>query len=262
MINSSVLDIWVKLMLKLTIFSVISLLLVISIMCVIKRFEKNEKRLDLYFIISSILTVLIHYSVPIIKFRNGDYFIEDNLFLPVYPCNVMMWVNLVLCFLIIKKGKAFKILATFSMYVGTVCGIIGLCFNANFLNTPYFSDYSVLKGLLSHVTLIFSSLFIGLFGYIKIDTIKNLTPLLIGAVILILCSIISDKILVLMGRQAINGMFLKPAEDYRFASFYTISLAGLVLYFIFTSIYEGLRYKEEAWFRRIGNKEENERDFN
>ena len=249
-------------MLKLSVFSIVSLIIIILIMCVIKRFEKNEKRLDLYFIISSILTVLIHYSGLIVKFRNGDYFIEDNLFLPVYPCNVMMWVNLALCFLIIKKGKAFRLFATFSMYVGTVCGIIGLCFNTNFLAYPHFSDYSVLKGLLSHVTLIFSSLYIGLFGYIKIDTIKNLPALLIGACLLILCSVVSNQILILMGRDIVNGMFLRPNAEYPFASFYTISLVGLALYFAFTTIYEALRYKEDAWFRRIGKKEENERDFN
>ena len=249
-------------MLKLTIFSVICLLIVIIIMCIIKKYEKNEKRLDLYFIISSILTVLIHYSVLIVKFRNGDYFIEDNLFLPVYPCNVMMWVNLVLCFLIIKKGKAFNILATFSMYVGTMCGIIGLCFNTNFLNTPYFSDYSILKGLLSHVTLIFSSLYLGLFGYIKINTLKNLKGLLIGAIILALSSVVSMQVLTKMNREPVNGMLIKPLAEAPYVNFYMICLVGLILYLIFTSIYEAIVYKDDAWFRNIKEREENERDFN
>ena len=249
-------------MLKLIIFSVICLLIVIIIMCIIKKYEKNEKRLDLYFIISSILTVLIHYSVLIVKFRNGDYFIEDNLFLPVYPCNVMMWVNLVLCFLIIKKGKAFNILATFSMYVGTMCGIIGLCFNTNFLNTPYFSDYSILKGLLSHVTLIFSSLYLGLFGYIKINTLKNSKGLLIGAIILALSSVVSMQVLTKMNREPVNGMLIKPLAEAPYVNFYMICLVGLILYLIFTSIYEAIVYKDDAWFRNIKEREENERDFN
>ena len=249
-------------MLKLTIFSVISLLVIILIMCVIKKYENNEKRLDLYFIISSILTVLIHYSSLIVRFRNGNYFIEDNMFLPVYPCNVMMWINLVLCFLITKKGKAFEILATFSMYCGTMCGIVGLCFNANFLNNPSFSDYEILKGLLSHVTLIFSSLYLGLFGYIKINTLKNLKGLLFGAIILALSSVVSMQILTKMNREPVNGMLLKPLADKPYVNFYMICLVGLILYLIFTSVYEAIVYKEDAWFRNIREREENERDFN
>ena len=245
--------------LKLLIFSLMSFLAIFLLMLIIKRSVKNEKKYDIFFIISAILTVLIHYSELIVKFKNGDYFIEDNLFLPVYPCNVMMWINLILCFLMIKKGKAFDLLASFSLYAGTMCGIIGLCFNANYLNNPNLADYGILKGLLSHVTLIFSSLYLGLFGYVKVKTFNNLKGLLLGAVIFFLCSVGSDYILGKMGREAVNGMFIKPLEGHPFVNFFTISLLGLVLYLIITSVYEAICYKEDAWFRNVRKENENER---
>ena len=248
---------------KLTLFSLCALFLVVIAIILIKRYVHNEKTKNSIFIVMAIITVLIHYSAMFVHFYNGDFFIEDNLFLPVYPCNVMMWINFILIFLIGKKNKAFKILAEFSFWSGTICGFIGLCLNKNFLNTPLFSDYDILKGLLSHVTMIFCSVYLGTCGYVKIKTIDNFKSLLIGCVILALSSFVSDYILEQMGREAVNGMLLKPLEETPIANFYCISLAGAILFFVISTIYESYVYKEEAWFKTIRKREEkDERSLN
>ena len=248
---------------KLALFSLCSIFLIVLSIIAIRRYVHNEKIKNSIFIVMAIITVLLHYSGMFVHFYNGDFFIEDNLFLPVYPCNVMMWVNFVLIFLIGKKNKAFKVLAEFAFWCGTTCGLIGLCFNKNFLNDPYFSHYDSLKGLLSHATMIFCTVYLGFCGYIKIRTLDNLKSLLIGAVILIICSLGSDFILEQIGREPVNGMLLKPMEETPIANFYLISFAGLIIYLTISTIYEAIVYKEDVWYKTIRKREENnERSLN
>ena len=86
---------------------------------------------------------------------------------------------------------------------------------------------------------------------------------LIVTFILVVCSYVSDLILEQIGREPVNGMLLKPLEETPIASFYTISFVGLILFMLITTIYENYVYKDEAWFRTIRKKEENdERSFN
>ena len=249
--------------LKLALFSVCACLIITIGVVIVNKKVHSKKMKNSIFIIVAILTVLIHYSSMFVHFYNGDFFIEDNMFLPVYPCNVMMWINFILIFLIAKRNKAFEILAVFSFWCGTICGFVGLAFNKNYLNNPNFFDYDILKGLLSHVTMLYCSIYLGATGYIKIRTVNNLKSLLIGAFILVVCSYVSDLILEQIGREPVNGMLLKPLEETPIASFYTISFVGLILFMLITTIYENYVYKDEAWFRTIRKKEENdERSFN
>ena len=111
--------------------------------------------------------------------------------------------------------------------------------------------------------MIFCSVYLGACGYIKIKTIDNFKSLLIGCVILALSSFVSDYILEQMGREAVNGMLLKPLEETPIANFYCISLAGAILFFVISTIYESYVYKEEAWFKTIRKREEkDERSLN
>ena len=211
----------------------------------------------------AILTVLLHYSSMFVHFYNGDFFIEDNMFLPVYPCNVMMWINVILIFLIGKRKKAFVVLSEFSFWCGTICGFVGLAFNKNYLNNSVFSDWDIMKGLLSHVTMLYCSIYLGTTGYVKIKTISNLKSLLLGASILMISSIVSDYILGLIGREPVNGMLIKPLESTPIVNFFTISLVGIILFLVITTIYETYVYKNDAWYKKIRRGEEtDERSLN
>lgn len=248
---------------KLTLFSLCSLFLIALGILIVKRYVHKEKTRNSIFIIMAVLTVLLHYSSMFVHFYNGDFFIEDNMFLPVYPCNVMMWNNFILIFLIGKKKKAFVVLSEFSFWCGSICGFIGLAFNKNFLNNPVFTDWDILKGLLSHITMLYCSIYLGALGYIKIKTINNLKSLGLGALILLVCSVVSDYILGLIGREPVNGMLVKPLESAPIVNFFTISILGAIIFLIITTIYETYVYKNDAWYKKLKNGEEkDERSFN
>ena len=185
-----------------------------------------------------------------------NYELESTMFLPVYPCNVMMWINLIICFLISKRGKVFKVLSEFSFFAGSICAFVGLSFNINFMNNPNLLDYDIFKGLISHVTLIFSSIYLFVMGYVKVDTIHNTISCIIGAVIFVLCGLYSSFILKQLGREDANSMFLKaPYENMPFFNFFTISLIGLIILLTITTLYEAKFYgKDSIWYNKIKNK--------
>ncbi len=242
---------------EIIIISIISYTLVGIGLFISKKYIKKESIKDLVFIIVSILTVIIHYTGMIYNMsRTDNYILEDTMFLPVYPCNVMMWINFILCFLIKKKEKVFTVLSEFSFFAGTLCGFIGLSFNINFLNNPNILDYDIFKGLLSHVTLIFSCIYLFVMGYVKVDTLRNLLSCSIGALIFIICGLYSRMMLKLLDREVVNSMFLKaPFENIPFFNFYSISLIGAILLILITTIYEIKFYsKDQIWFNKIKNK--------
>lgn len=143
---------------KLLLFTLASFIFLFIVLFLSKRYIKKKKTRDLMILISAIVTIIIHYSIILYDYFMGNPIqIDNTMYLPVYPCNVMMWVALVIG-VINKEGKVFSYLSEFMAFAGTICGVIGLGFNTNFLNNSDFSDYSILKGLLSHVTLLYSSL--------------------------------------------------------------------------------------------------------
>ena len=243
--------------LEIIIISIISYSLVGLGLFICKKYIKSDFIKDLVFIIVSILTVIIHYTGMFYNMSKTDnYVLEDTMFLPVYPCNVMMWITLILCFLIKRKGKVFIVLSEFAFFAGTLCGFIGLSFNTNFLNNPNLLDYDIFKGLLSHVTLIFSCIYLFVMGYVKVDTLRNLLSCIIGALIFIICGLYSRFMLKTLNRDVVNSMFLKaPYENMPFFNFFTISLIGVILLITITTLYEIKFYnKDQVWFNRIKNK--------
>ena len=140
---------------------------------------------------------------------------------------------------------------------GTICGIVGLAFNTNFLNNPDFSDYSILKGLLSHVTLLYSTLYLFVMGYIKIDTIHNLVSCTIGGLIFVVCGLYSRLMLKLLGEEMVNTMFLDFNWDSPIENFFVIALLGCVILVAFGTIYETIFYEEEnRWYHKLQKRRE------
>ena len=122
------------------------------------KYVKEQKTKDLLIKISAVVTVIIHYSNLLVEYfqGGGDAYVENNHILPVYPCNILMWMLLILAFLENKKSPVYRFLAEFCFIVGTVCGIIGIVLNFNFDNTPTLADYSIL----SAIPLCFSAVYI------------------------------------------------------------------------------------------------------
>ena len=114
-------------------FAVITLGLVFC-----KKVIRKDSTRDIVLKSVSILVVAIHYSSLYVDFflNGGEAVVENNMLLPIYPCNIVMWLLVVVAFMKDKSNKIFHYLAHFTFIVGTVCGVIGVVFNINFLNNP------------------------------------------------------------------------------------------------------------------------------
>ena len=151
-------------------YMVISGVLTIALLVLCKVYARNEKIKNQILKFAAIITVMIHYSNIWVNFfaSGGSATIENNHILPVYPCNVMMWMLLAASLIKDKKCIAFQLLSEFCFYVGTVCGIVGIVLNANFDHMPTLANYDILKGLLSHSTMLFGCLYMMTGGYVRI----------------------------------------------------------------------------------------------
>lgn len=225
--------------LLLTIYS-ISLYLIIGLaLFLIRKFVKPVKY-ELIYIVIAVITVVLHYSEVIYYLIKGiEFEVTSNLYLPVYPCNAIMWLNVIIIFFIYKKGKVFDVLATISFFIGTTCGIIGLSFNENFLNNPVLSDIGILKGLLSHATMIFCCVSLFVFGFFKISMVRSSLYSLFGFLYFFLCNLISNIVLRFRGLEEVDNYYIKESmPGVSFINFYTIGLMGLTLLIIITFVYE------------------------
>ena len=185
--------------------------------------------------------------------------LEDNMVLPVYPCNVTMWLCTTLSFLMIigkKHSKVFIHLAEFTFLGGSICGFVGMAFNINFLNVPSVNDFYVMKGLISHVPMEFCCVYLFVMGYVKIYTPRNMVSCIIGLVLFLLCAVYCKAVYKVTGFEDVNPMFLNaPYAKYPFLNFFTAFPIILILEFGLLTLFERLKYpKEERWYVKIRNK--------
>lgn len=223
---------------------------------------KSQKYKDLILKISAILTVVLHYSSLYVDFlTTGTATIEDNMLFAVYPCNVTMWLLLIVAFKKNKSGKVFTTLADITFYLGIIGGVIGIVFNEIYGNTGTLADYDTLKGLLSHCTLIFGSIYLLVGGYIKIR-VSNTISAFIGAVLLFVDGWFIIGIYTLCGLEPPNTMYLleSPFAGMEWFNSTVIGLAVILLVFAITAIYEQIALKkEDRWYsilkENLKNKE-------
>ena len=115
--------------------------------------------------------MLIHISDLWVDYlKSGGYVYVGSVHIfPMYPCNIIMWMLLIAAFTENKKGRFFKLVAEFCFTIGTVCGAIGILLNMNFAANPTLLDYGVLKGLLSHSTMLFGCIYLFVGRYVRLN---------------------------------------------------------------------------------------------
>ena len=91
----------------------ILILINIGVLFLINKKCKSEKSKYITLLILSMLTVICHYSSLVYHLFTpltpmGFLKSNPNLILPIYPCNVVMWLALVLGILKNKKTKFFN----------------------------------------------------------------------------------------------------------------------------------------------------------
>ena len=241
-------------MTKLLIFSTITMLIILISLFVINKKVTEENTKDKILKVFSILTVVIHYSsLWVDYFTTGKAEVENNMLIPIYPCNICMWMLLIVAFMKDKQSALYKMLTEFLSIAGTVCGLVGLFANEIFISNPDFFDYNSLKGLLSHSTMIFGTLFILTQGYIKVRTISFTINTSIGLIIFAIIGAIVNLLFYIFGLDPVNAMFmLEFPFDIPGASFVTLGILGIIIVFIMTSIYEFLFLdSSERWYHKI-----------
>ena len=221
-----------------------------------KKINKQSTK-NMILKIFAILTVMIHYSILYVDFfTNGEAMVEDTMLLPIYPCNIAMWLLIIVSFMKNKESRLFKHIAVVTFYLGLIGGSIGLVFNENYISTPSFADWSVVKGLLSHSTLIFGSLYILCGKYIEIR-VENVLNVVGGLLFLIIDGIFVISIFRMFKLEPPNCMYLleNPFPEISWFSPYIIGLLATILVFMITALYEQIALeKEERWYYKLQNK--------
>lgn len=252
-------------MLKLVVF-VISMLALIAGACVLLgKKVKEEKTKRLILLVCSILTVVVHYSSILYHFiAEGDATTvivhNPQYLLPIYPCNVVMWLCVLVAFIKDNKSKLFVALVEFITFFGILSGVIGMSLNFDFIANPTFLDYDVTKGMFSHSLMILNCCLFAVFGYVKISTPRNMISILIGIAILWIVGSYNNltfELLTDYSLASINSMFLvcSPFDGIPWLTFYPIVGMMLVLYFIFFNTFELIAFKKgNRWFEKLKKK--------
>lgn len=159
----------------------------------------------------AVLTVIIHYSSLWVDFlMQGEVTVDAPMLFPIHPCNVCMWLLLIVAFVKKRETVAFRVVSEFVFWAGTVCGIIGIVFNENYGSNPTLADYGVLKGLLSHSTMIMGAVYLAASKQVRIR-VSNTVSVVIGMLLLLVDGLVINGIYALAGLDACNSSFcLKP----------------------------------------------------
>lgn len=243
----------------LVLYNLITLTLVTVLLILCKKVIRKDRTKDITLKSVSIAVVAIHYSSLYVDYfsNHGEALIENNMILPVYPCNIVMWLLLIVAFMKNKESKLYKTLSEFTFIGGTLCGLIGVLFNINFLNNPNIFDYDIFKGLISHTVMIFGTVY--LFNYVKIEVVRTTKSIFWGLMIFSGCGLLINVLFHIFGIDSVNAMFMlePPIPSLPFFNYFTIGILGMLLSFIGLNIYEHFALpKEERWLTKFKNRKE------
>ena len=210
----------------------------------------------------AIITVVLHFSSLWVDFfKEGEAVIREEMLFPIHPCNVCMWLILICAFIKNRSTKFYRILSEFCFLGGTVCGIIGILLNTNFDNNPTLLDYDVLKGLLSHSTMIVATLYLLVSGFVKIRIHATFSAVC-GLLLFVVDGFIINTLYSIFNIEACNSMYLieAPFPDMPWLNAWVMGLMGVTLAFLICAVYEQIFLKkEERWYSLLIKKTKNAR---
>lgn len=226
-------------------------------------FVKSQNKKDLVLKISAIVTVIVHYSILYVDyFSLGSAEVSSTMILAVYPCNVAMWLLLIVAFMKNKEGKMFRILAEFAFYAGIVGGIFGIALNEIYSGNPNLADWDVMNGFVSHFTMMFSAIYLLTAGYIKIR-VHNVLSCAVGWCIFFVDGWVVNILFWIFGKNPPDGMYTMsgPLESMPFINLYTLGIAGFVLLLVVTHIVETIKLpKQERTLVKLKQKFKKEKE--
>lgn len=234
-------------------YMVISFILTAVLLVVCELKVKNQEKKNSILTFSAIITVAIHYSNVWVDYftSGGTSTVDKTHILPIYPCNVVMWMLLICALIKNKNSVIFRLLSDFCFFGGIVCGIIGIMFNANFDSNPTLLDYSVLKGMLSHSTMLFGCIYLMVGGYVKIG-VFNALSVTFGLSTFVIIGLITNKLYSIFNMTVPDGMFLL-SNPYFNLSPMILGIFAIIIMFIILALYEQHLPKEQRWYSKLKN---------
>ena len=232
-------------------YMVISGMLTVILLVLAAKYAKTQKTKEDILKFFAIITVVIHYSSLWVDFfaSGGTATIENNQILPVYPCNVVMWMLLIAAMMKNKNRMLFHLLGEFCFYGGVICGVVGIALNANFGANPTLADYDILKGMLSHSTMLLGCLYMRVGGFVRVRMF-NVVSVTAGLACFVLCGVLVNGLYEHFGMVPPDGMFLR-SNPYLKISPIWLGLGVVVLMFVILSIREQSLPEEERWYAKL-----------
>ena len=235
-------------------YSVISFVLTaIGLIFLSKKVSKDEHK-TLVLKIFAVLTVILHFSSLYVDYFSGiEPIAESPMLLPLYPCNVAMWLLVIVSFYKNKKSKLFEFLAMATFYLGIFGGVIGIVFNENYISNPSLADWGILKGLLSHSTMLFGCIYLLIAGYVKIG-VSNMLYVVLGLLLLVADGALMIFLHWVFGLELPNSMFLLelPFPSMPWLNVVTIGILAMLIIFTATALYEFIALKkEDRWYTKL-----------
>ena len=249
-------------MLKLVILNLILIGAVSAIAYIARRYARSERAKSLVLIASALFTVLFHYSSLLVAVISGEGFIShlrenENLILPIYPCNVVMWCAVIFAFLKCKKGAFGEYIADYVFWFGLVSNLVGMFLNVDFINNPTLLDFDVTKSIVSHAALLLFVFLLPTFGHVRLNLSRNLMHIIISIVMMLMIGAFCNLVYTVLVSEAeaydVNSMFLihSPFEGAEFLTYPVISLIAIPIYFVVMFICELLLHKRgERFYNR------------
>jgi hypothetical protein len=221
-----------------SLYILFSLLFTFCILIIAKRFIQSEKNKSRFLRFFSLATFLLHISIiwtTYLATDNNYGYAYDNILFPIYFCNFAMYCLLICSFLDTKK-KYYKAFATFTAWAGIFGSLISLFYPDYYLSNPTLKDWSVLKSMLSHSTMLVGSLYLFIGNYITLN-IMNILYYIYGLIGCLFVGLINNLFLGLFGRD-MNSMYLKrpPLDDAPYLNCFTIPLLMLLVIFVCTQV--------------------------
>ncbi|MBO5312939.1 MAG: YwaF family protein [Clostridia bacterium] len=236
-----------------SLYMVISFALMALFLLLSYKLAKTQAQKDRLLRMWAIITVAIHYSVIYVNFLlDGDKAIGENMIFAIHPCNVCMWLLLIVSLVKKRDTLAFRILAEFVAWGGTVCGIIGIVLNENYVGNGL-GDYEAFKGLVSHSTMIAGALYLLVVGYIKIR-VFNVISVASGLAFFLINGAFINTLYGIFDRGEPNSMYLQepPFPDFPWINTLFIGVVAVLVCFTVTAVYEQLALKkEDRWYTRL-----------
>lgn len=222
------------------------------------KFIKEQKYKDFLLKFSAIITVVLHFSILYVEYfqNGGSAEITLTYLMPAYPCHIAMWLLVIVAFMRNKSSKAFKTLGEITFYLGIIGGVIGILLNEIYINNPNLADWGVLKGMLSHSTMLYGCIYLLAGGYIKLG-VKNMPSVLIGLLLLVADGAVVIGVHQLFGIDPPNSMYLleSPMASLPWLNTWVLGISAFLLIFGFNLVYEQIAFKkEDRWITFVSEK--------